>query len=87
MRRDGIRVDVDPDTLDEFAGKRCGSLREMATEAGVSERTLRRAKQNGFISLETAMEVCLAVDGNFEDVFGRQGEWLRTVIFLSRGAS
>lgn len=83
MRRDGIRVDVDSEVLDGFASDRYGTLRAMAEASGVSERTLYRAKRNGFISLETATDVCLAVDGTFAEVFGKQGERLRTIGFLS----
>lgn len=84
MRREGIRVSVDSGVFDAFVADRYGTLRGMAVESGVSERTLYRAKQNGFISLEIAVDVCVAVDGTFEDVFGRQGERLRTVASLSR---
>lgn len=84
MRREGIRVSVDSGVFDTFVAERYGTLRGMAADSGVSERTLYRAKQNGFISLEIAVDVCVAVDGTFEDVFGRQGERLRTVASLSR---
>ena len=84
MRSESFRIDVDGTVLDAFVKDRYGSYKKMTEETGVSDRTLRRAKRTGFISLEAAVDMCLAVDGSFEEVFGRQGERLRTLVILSR---
>ena len=84
MRGESFRIDVDGKAFDAFVQERYPSLRQMASDVGVDETTLRRARRNGFISLESAIEVCLAVDGGFEDVFGRQGDRLKTIVILAQ---
>lgn len=82
MRGDDIHISVDPEHLDSFARSSYGSVKGLAAESGVDYGTLLRAKQNGYVSLETAVRVCEAADKTVTDVFGCQDEGaLNRVIF------
>jgi hypothetical protein len=80
--RKKLRVSVNYDRLASFAVKRFGSLRAMATQTGVTERTLYKTKENGFISLESAVEVCLVSGASIEDVFGHQTSMLKNLSWM-----
>ena len=81
-QRNKLRVAVNYEVLSAFARRNFGSIKEMATGTGVGERTLHRTKETGFISLGTAIEVCMLTGSPLEDVFGRQSGALRNVSWM-----
>lgn len=66
-----LMLSVDPSAFDASFDFGYSELAELS---GVSERTIRRIRKEGTVTLDTGLRLCMALRKPVREIFGRQAD-------------
>lgn len=81
-----IKRHVDPDIFKAFIKSKGYTIHLLSSLCESNERTIRRCLQDREVTLTVGIDLCRALDSDFDTLFGKDdsAEWKRSIDILER---
>jgi len=76
---------VDSDIFKNYLKNRGLSVKDVCSKTSLSEKTLKRCLEDGFMSIGIVLDICYALDDGADNLFGEDTSpsWQKSLGYLS----